>query len=82
MSSNQKFPASVEIKRVIAAAIRAGVEIGSIEIHPRKIVLHPREKDAPQLSDYDHWKLSEGRDSSPVRHTDEHSGAKRGKSGT
>lgn len=35
MPTNLKFPSTVEIKRVIAAAIRAGIEIGSIEIHPR-----------------------------------------------
>lgn len=33
MPNNPKFPGSVEIKRVIAAASRAGIEIGSIEIH-------------------------------------------------
>jgi hypothetical protein len=58
MPSNLKFPPSVEIKRVIAAASRAGIEIGSIEIHPRKIIIQPKEKDAPALSDYDTWKLS------------------------
>jgi hypothetical protein len=75
MPNNPKFPPSVEIKRVIAAAIRAGIEIGSIEIHPRKITIHPREKDAPAISDYDSWRMSEGRDSSLVRHTDENSDA-------
>jgi hypothetical protein len=75
MPSNLKFPPSVEIKRAIAAAIRAGVEIGSIEIHPRKITIHPREENAPALSPYDLWKISEGRDSSLVRHTDEESDA-------
>ena len=80
MPSNSKFPPTVEIKRVIAAAIRAGIEIGSIEIHPRKIIIHPREKNAPQISDYDIWKMTEGHDSSLVRHTDEQSGAQRGKS--
>jgi hypothetical protein len=82
MPNIPKFPPTVEIKRVIAAAIRAGLEIGSIEIHPRKIIIHPTEKDAPAVSDYDLWKMSEGRDTERVRHTDEQSGAKRGKSGT
>jgi hypothetical protein len=80
MPNNPKFPSSVEIKRVIAAAVRAGIEVGSIEIHPTKITIYPREKDAPTLSDYDLWKLSEGRDTSRVKHTDEQSGAQRGKS--
>ena len=64
MSSKLKFPSSVEIKRVIAAAIRAGIDIGSIEIHPRKITIHPKEKNAAQVSDYDRWKGGEGNDSS------------------
>ncbi len=75
MPSNQKFPPTVEIKRVIAAAIRAGFEIGSIEIHLRKITIRPREENAPQISDYDIRKMSEGRDSSRIRHSDEDSDA-------
>jgi len=75
MPSNQKFPSSVEIKRVIAATFRAGIEIGSIEIHPRKIVISARKPDALSISDYDLWKMSEGRDTSSVRHTDEKSDA-------
>lgn len=80
MPSNLKFPPSVEVKRVIAAAIRAGIEIGSIEIHPRKIIIRPKEQNASPVSDYDIWKTSEGRDTSRIRHTDEQSGAQRGKS--
>ena len=75
MPNNPIFPGSVEIKRVIAAVIRAGIEIGSIEIQPRKIIIHPKEEGAPPLSDYDLWKISEGRDSSLVKHTDKKSGA-------
>jgi hypothetical protein len=75
MTPNQKFPKSVEIKRVIAAAIRAGIDIGSIEIHSDKIIIQPREKNAPAISDYDLWKMSEGQDTSLVRHTDKESGA-------
>jgi hypothetical protein len=75
MSSNPKFPSSVEIKRVIAAASRAGIEIGSIEIHPRKITIHPREKNAPPMSEYDIWKISEGRNTRHVRHTVEETDA-------
>jgi hypothetical protein len=75
MPSNQKFPSSVEIKRVIAAALRAGIEIGSIEIHRRKITINTKEKDTPPISDYDIWKISEGRDSSLVLHKDENSDA-------
>lgn len=80
MPSNLKFPPSVEVKRVLAAAIGAGIEIGSIEIHPRKIIIYTKEQNAPPLSDYDVWKLSEGRDTSRVRHTDQESGAPPGKS--
>jgi len=76
MPSNQKFPPSVEIKRVIAAAIRAGVEIGSIEIHPRKITIYPTARNVPAITDYDVWKLSEGHERTQhVRHADKQSGA-------
>lgn len=78
MPNNLKFPPSVEIKRAIAAAIRAGVEIGSIEIHPDKITIQPRDpKDekAPGLGTYDLWKMSHGQDSQNVRHVDEKSDA-------
>jgi len=81
MPSNLKFPSSVEIKRVIAAASRAGIEIGSIEIEPRKITIHPKERNASPITDYDIWRISEGRDSSRVRHTDKPSGAQREESG-
>jgi hypothetical protein len=80
MPSNLKFPPSVEVKRVIAAVMRAGIEIGSIEIHPRKIIIHPKEQGAESISAYDLWKMSEGRDTSRVRHTDNGSDSKRGKS--
>lgn len=75
MPNNPKFPGSVEIKRVIAAAIRAGIEIGRIEIHPNKIVIHPREENAPEISDYDIWKLSQGSDTDRVKNAVEDSDA-------
>jgi hypothetical protein len=81
MPSNLKFPSSVEIKRVIAAAIRAGIDIGSVEIQPRKITIHPRAPNASKITDYDSWKLSQGTDSSLVRHTEENSDALPDKSG-
>jgi hypothetical protein len=76
MPSNPKFPPTVEIKRVIAAASRAGVAIGSIEIHSDKIIIHPREKNGPQISAYDLWKLRERLDTERVRHADENSDAR------
>jgi hypothetical protein len=57
-----KFPLSVEIKRVIAAVHRAGVSIGSIEIHPKKIVIQPQDrlpKDSTAFTAYDEWKAFE-----------------------
>jgi hypothetical protein len=75
MPSNPKFPGSVEIKRVIAAAIRAGIEIGKIEIHPSNIIIHPREESAPPLGDYDIWKLSRLQDTDRVKHSVEESDA-------
>jgi hypothetical protein len=68
MPSNPTFPGSVEIKRVIAAAIRAGIEIGLIEIHPRKIIIHPRNKNAPQIGAYEIWKMSRRQDTDRVKH--------------
>ena len=57
MSPSLKFPHSVEIKRAIAAAIRAGIEIGSIEIEPQKITIHPqRNADEGIESEYAEWK--------------------------
>ncbi len=76
MPSNLKFPASAEIKRVIAAAARAGIEIGSIEIHSDKITIHPKDPtDAGGLSAYDLWKLSDRKDTDRVKHVDEESDA-------
>jgi hypothetical protein len=68
MPSNSKFPPTVEIKRVIAAAMRAGIEIGSIEIHPRKITICSREGNAPEVTEYDIWKMSQGQDTQRVTH--------------
>ena len=79
MPSNPKFPPSAEIKRVIGAAIRVGIEIGSIEIHPDKIVIYQRENNAPELTGYDIWKMSKGEDTNRVRHTDDDSDALVGK---
>ena len=76
MPSNLKFPASAEIKRVIAAANRAGIEIGSIEIHSDKITIHPRDPGvASVLSAYDLWKMSRREDTDRVRHVDKESDA-------
>lgn len=69
MPSNPNLPGSVEIKRVIAAVTKAGIEIGSIEIHPRKIIIHQREKNEPQISGYDIWKMSHRQDTDRVKHS-------------
>lgn len=57
MPNNLKFPPTVEIKRAIAAATRAGIEIGSVEIEPRRITIRAKapveEKDE---SEYARWK--------------------------
>lgn len=54
---NMKFPPTVEIKRAIAAAIRAGIEIGSIEIEPQKITIYPQKSAAdPTDAEYAQWK--------------------------
>jgi hypothetical protein len=76
MPSNPKFPSSVEIKRVIAAAARAGIEIGSIEIEADKITIRPRDPgNAPGLNEYDLWKMSQGQNTDRVKHVDKESNA-------
>ena len=59
--SNLKFPPSVEIKRAIAAAERAGLQISSIEIHPRKIVIIARglTDNEPKQQTYYEWKAEQ-----------------------
>lgn len=60
MSNDIKFPPSVEIKRAIAAAERAGIQIRSIEIQPRKIIIttrNPADAEPKELT-YSEWKLS------------------------
>ena len=76
MPSNLRFPASAEIKRVIAASMRAGIEIGSIEIHSDKIIIQPKNTtDLRGLSEYDIWKISRGENTSRVEHVDQESDA-------
>lgn len=55
-----KFPPSVEIKRVIAAAERAGIIVTSIEIHPRKIIIFVRDPDdrKQKVLTYSDWKAA------------------------
>ena len=59
--SSLKFPPSVEIKRAIAAAERAGVQIGSIEIHPRKVIIFVRVPIDGQPNElaYSEWKATQ-----------------------
>lgn len=53
-----KFPPTVEIKRTIAAAERAGIRIKSIEIHPRKIIVFAIDsnEEKPTMETYAEWK--------------------------
>jgi hypothetical protein len=53
-----KFPPTVEIKRAIAAAERAGVHVKSIEIHPRKIIIFAvdQTEEEPRGLTYSEWK--------------------------
>lgn len=56
-----KFPPSVEIKRAIAAAERAGIRVKSIEIHPRKIIIlaiDPTDEKPKELT-YSEWKAAQ-----------------------
>lgn len=62
MSLNVKFPPSVEIKRAIAAAERAGIQIGSVEIQSRKIIIIARATtdEKPAQLTYSQWKQAHG----------------------
>ena len=76
MPNQPKFPSSVEIKRVIAAASRAGIDIGSIEIHSDKITIYRRlPTDGPGVSDYDIWKMSRRENTDRVKHAVENTDA-------
>lgn len=56
-----KFPPSVEIKRAIAAVERAGITIGSVEIHPRKIIVIARDPTDERYKEltYSEWKAAQ-----------------------
>ncbi len=56
-----KFPPTVEIKRAIAAAERAGVRVKSIEIHPRKIIIFAvdQNEEKPKELTYSEWKAAQ-----------------------
>ncbi len=51
---SQIFPKSPEIKRILKAAKDAGVTIGSVDIRPDGITIHPQAKVGS--SPYDLWK--------------------------
>ena len=59
--TNIKFPPSIEIKRAIAAAERAGIRIASVEIHSRKIVIFAQNavEEKPKEQTYAEWKASQ-----------------------
>lgn len=56
-----KFPPTVEIKRVIAAAERAGITVRSIEVHPRKIIIFAIDPndEKPGKQTYSEWKAAQ-----------------------
>lgn len=61
MPRELKFPPTVEIKRAIAAAERAGILIGSVEIQPRKIIITTRDPsdEKPKEHTYAEWKAAQ-----------------------
>lgn len=56
-----KFPASPEIKRVLAAARKAGVEIGSVDIRFDGVTIHPPTQSQSGMSAYEKWASREPR---------------------
>lgn len=61
MPQHVKFPPSAEIKRAIAAAERGGIQIGSVEIQPRKIIIFARAPadDESRQQTYAEWKAAQ-----------------------
>lgn len=55
MNRHVKFPPSNEIKRILSAWTKAGLPIGSVEIHEAGMTIHPQ---ATELggSAYEQWK--------------------------
>ncbi len=41
MPADVKFPSTPEIKRVLLTLAKIGVDMGSVEVEPRKITVHP-----------------------------------------
>ena len=60
MASNNLYPTTPEIKRLLAAVQRAGVPIGTIEIEPARIrIFTAAPADPDRLTPYDLWQLEE-----------------------
>ena len=54
-----KLPSSPEIKRVLAAAKSAGIEIGAVKISNDSITIFaPGQAELPALSAYEKWKAT------------------------
>ena len=61
-----KFPSSPEIKRVIAACKKAGLEVGSVDIRADGVTIYPPSQNQAGMTAYEKWKAqSEPR---PARH--------------
>jgi len=56
-----KFPPSPEIKRILAAVEKAGVEIGTIDIRADGVTIHPPAKSQSGMSAYEKWASREPR---------------------
>ena len=51
-----KFPSSPEIKRILAAVEKAGIEIGSVDIRADGVTIHPPTQSQSEMSPYEKWK--------------------------
>lgn len=55
LGAQVKFPSSPEIKRVIAAARNAGVQIGSVDIRADGVTIHPLVENHAGMTPYEKW---------------------------
>lgn len=63
MSTSSLFPTAVEIKRILAAVQRSGVDIGKIEVEPARIrIFLSMDTDVKTTAEqaYDSWLRGQG----------------------
>lgn len=59
MAGAVKFPPSTEVKRMIAAVKKAGLEIGSVDIRADGVTIYPPSKSEAGMTAYEKWKAAD-----------------------